>query len=317
MPRSPKIRPPRLETIDLSAQLGPLRLANPVLVASGTFGALMDAVLDVDRLGGVVEKTVTMLPRKGNPHPRVWETAGGMLNSIGLDNHGLEGWIQKRYPRIRGYRCKLLISVSGRTTEEFAALVRRLDELPRVDAFELNISGPNVSRGMDFGVDPSKTEEVVRLCRAATQRPIFAKLTPNVADVAAVARAAMNGGADGVSLINTVRGMAVDWRRRAPCLGGVTGGLSGPAVKPIALRMVWEVARALPGTPIMGIGGIMNADDAMEFFVAGARAVQLGTANLVDAGSAIHILNALPEKLASIGATRLRDYVGTMEASDR
>jgi dihydroorotate dehydrogenase (NAD+) catalytic subunit len=291
---------------------GPLALANPVMVASGTFGALMDTVLDVDRLGAVVEKTVTMLPRKGNPHPRVWETAGGMLNSIGLDNHGLEGWIAKRWPHIRGYKCKLVISVSGRTEEEFGALVRRLDGLDRVDAFELNISCPNVSHGMDFGSDPAACERVVAVCRKETKRPIFAKMTPNIADVTAPAKAAMNGGADGISLINTLKGMAIDWRKRAPCLGAITGGLSGPAIKPVALRMVWEVARAIPKVPILGIGGILHADDVLEFMVAGASAVQFGTANFRDANAATKAIDALPAKLAAAGVTRIAEVIGTI-----
>jgi dihydroorotate dehydrogenase (NAD+) catalytic subunit len=281
------------------------------MVASGTFGASMDRVLDVGRLGGVVEKTVTLLPRKGNPHPRVWETASGMLNSIGLDNPGLEGWIRKRYPEVRDYPCRLILSVSGRTVEEFGELVRRLDQLPRVDAFELNISCPNVSCGMDFAVDPARTEQVVRVCRSATQRPVFAKLTPNVTDIVAVARAAREGGADGISAINTLRGFALDWRRRAPVIGAATGGLSGPAIKPVALRMVWEIASALPGMPLIGIGGIMNADDALEFMVAGASAVQVGTANFVRARTASAIAEALPGKLREAGVTRVRDLVGT------
>lgn len=296
--------------VDLSVELGPLRLDNPLMVASGTFGALMDRVLDVDRLGAVVEKTVTRLPRKGNPHPRVWETPSGMLNSIGLDNYGLEGWIEKRYPHIKDYKCRLIISVSGRTVEEFGELVRKIDELPRVDAFELNISCPNVSCGLDFGVEPSRTEAVVKVCRAATGRPLFAKLTPNVTDIVPIARAAVAGGADGISAINTIRGFALDWRTRAPVIGAVTGGLSGPAIKPVALRFVWEIASALPGVPVVGIGGISNADDALEFMVAGASAVQVGTANFVNAQTATRIIDALPGKLAAAGVPRVRDLIG-------
>lgn len=298
-------------TADLSVRLGPLELANPVLVASGTFGALMDRVLDVGRLGGVVEKTITLEPRKGNPHPRVWETPGGMLNSIGLDGPGLEGWIRKRYPQVKDYPCRLILSVSGRTVEEFALLVRRLDQLPRVDAFELNISCPNVSHGMDFATDPALTEQVVRLCKRATSRPVFAKLTPNVTDIVAIARAAVAGGADGLSAINTLRGMAIDWRTRRPCIGAVTGGLSGPAVRPVAVRMVWEIAGALPGVPVLGIGGITTVDDALEFIVAGASAVQVGTANFRDPAAAARIVEALPARLAEAGVARVRDLIGT------
>jgi len=281
------------------------------VLASGTFGALMDRVLDVGRVGAVVEKTITLDPRPGKPYPRVWETPSGMLNSIGLDGPGLEGWIRKRYPQVRGYGCRLVLSVAGRTAEEYGRIVRRLDALPRVDAFEINISCPNVAHGTDFATDPALTEKVVRVSKAATSRPVFAKLTPNVARIADIARAAMEGGADGISAINTVKGMAVDWRRRAPCLGGVTGGLSGPAIKPVALRMVWEIASALPGVPLIGIGGILTAEDVLEFMVAGASAVQIGTANFVDAGTALRILEALPGLLAGAGVARIGELIGT------
>jgi dihydroorotate dehydrogenase (NAD+) catalytic subunit len=282
------------------------------MVASGTFGALMDTVLDVSKLGAVVEKTVTRRPRKGNPPPRVWETPSGMLNSIGLENYGLEGWIKKRYPEVKDYPCALVVSVSGETVEEYGELVAAIDKLPRVDAFELNISCPNVSGGLDHATDPALTERVVRIARKATRRPLFAKLTPNVTDVVAIASAAMEGGADGLSLVNTLKGIAIDWRKRAPALGAVTGGLSGPAIKPVALRMVWEVCGRLPKAPVIGIGGISNADDALEFIVAGARAVQVGTANFVDAQTGQKMVEALRERLASAGVARLEDLVGTV-----
>ena len=298
---------------DLSIDVGPLRLSNPVMVASGTFGALMDTVLDVSKLGAVVEKTVTRRPRKGNPPPRVWETPSGMLNSIGLENYGLEGWIKKRYPEVKDYPCALVVSVSGETVEEYGELVAAIDKLPRVDAFELNISCPNVSHGLDHATDPASTERVVRIARAATRRPLFAKLTPNVTDIGAVAAAAMEGGADGLSLVNTLKGIAIDWRKRAPALGAVTGGLSGPAIKPVALRMVWEVCGKLPKAPVIGIGGISNADDALEFIVAGARAVQVGTANFVNATTAQTIVEALGERLASAGITKLADVIGSVK----
>jgi dihydroorotate dehydrogenase (NAD+) catalytic subunit len=271
----------------------------------------MDRVLDVHRLGAFVEKTVTKLPRRGNPYPRVFETAGGMLNSIGLEGYGLEGWIEKRYPEIQDYRCKLIISVSGSTIEEYGELVAAIDRLPRVDAFELNISCPNVSHGTDHAVDPKSTEKVCRLAKRATSRPVFAKLTPNVTDVVPIARAAMEGGADGLSAINTVKGLAIDWRKRAPVIGGITGGLSGPAIKPIALRFVWEICSALPGVPVIGIGGITSADDVLEFLVAGASAVQVGTGNFANAQTTTDILSALPAKLAEAKVGALRDLIGT------
>lgn len=297
---------------DLSVRLGPLTLANPMMVASGTSGGIMDRVLDVNRLGAFVEKTVTKLPRTGNPYPRVHETAGGMLNSIGLEGYGLEGWIQKRYPEIRDYGCKLIISVSGSTVAEYGELVAAIDRLPRVDAFELNISCPNVSHGLDHATDPASTEQVCREARRATSRPIFAKLTPNVSDVVPIARAAMAGGADGISAINTLKGLAIDWRRRSPVIGGVTGGLSGPAIKPVALRFVWEIASALPGVPLIGIGGITSADDVLEFLVAGASAVQIGTGNFANPETCTHILDALSGKLDEAKIPRLQDLVGSI-----
>jgi len=316
MPPTRKAPPRRPETApDLAVDVGPLRLSNPVMVASGTFGALMDTVLDVSKLGAVVEKTVTRRPRKGNPPPRVWETPSGMLNSIGLENYGLEGWIKKRYPEVKDYPCALIVSVSGETVEEYGELVAAIDKLPRVDAFELNISCPNVSHGMDHATDPASTERVVRVAKAATRRPVFAKLTPNVSDIVSIARAAMEGGADGLSLVNTLKGMAIDWRKRAPALGAITGGLSGPAIKPVALRMVWEVCGKLPKAPVIGIGGISNADDALEFMVAGACAVQVGTANFVNANTAQNIVDDLRERLASAGIARLSDVIGSVKRS--
>ncbi len=298
-------------TADLSVTLGPLQLANPLMVASGTSGGIMDRVLDVHRLGAFVEKTVTKLPRKGNAYPRVHETPSGMLNSIGLEGLGIDAWMKKRYPEIRDYRCKIIISVSGSTAEEYGELVGRIDSLPRVDAFELNISCPNVSHGTDHATDPALTEKVVKIARAATRRPVFAKLSPNVTDIVPIAKAAMNGGADGISAINTLKGMAIDWRKRAPEIGAATGGLSGPAIRPVALRMVWEICSALPGVPVIGIGGISDADDVLEFMVAGASAVQIGTANFVNAQAATNIIDALPGKLAEVGVERVRDLIAT------
>lgn len=300
--------------VDLTTSIGPLRLENPVLVASGTFGGVQDTVIDVHRLGGVVAKTVTMEPRKGNPPPRVWETPSGMLNSIGLDNKGLEGWIAKELPHYSAYRCRLIVSVSGRTAEEYRDLVGRLSAFPRIDAFELNISCPNVSHGMDYGTDPALTEKVVRTAKGATSKPVIAKLTPNVTDIVKIADAALQGGADALSLVNTLKGIAIDWRKRKPCLGAVTGGLSGPAIKPVALRMVWEVCSKFPKAPVVGIGGISTADDVLEFLVAGACAVQVGTASFVDVNAPLNILGALPAKLAEAKVARLADLVGAARA---
>jgi dihydroorotate dehydrogenase (NAD+) catalytic subunit len=302
------------DTIDLYVQLGRLRLPNPVLVASGTFGYAreMAGLVDLRRLGGIIPKTITQEPRRGNAPWRTIETPSGMLNSIGLDNDGLEYFIAHHMPYLGGLGVPIIVSIAGRTHEEFVAMAARLDDVAGIAAIELNISCPNVSHGVDFGVDPELCRRVVAGIRAVSSRPILAKLTPNVADIAAVARGAADGGADAISVINTCLGMAVDWRRRQPMLGNGMGGLSGPAIKPIALRAVYQVAQAVK-TPVVGIGGIATIDDAMEFIVAGASAVQVGTANFYRPTASIEILEALPAAMNSINATRISDIVGTVK----
>jgi dihydroorotate dehydrogenase (NAD+) catalytic subunit len=297
----------------LETALGPLRLANPVLVASGTFGGLFDRVFDLNRLGGIVLKTVTVQERKGNPPPRVFETPSGMLNSIGLENPGIDRFLSEELPKYAGLRTRVIANVAGKNLDEFAALAERMSSA-KVDALELNLSCPNVSGGLDFATRPELAEKAVRLCRSRVRVPLIAKLTPNVTDVAEIARAAAAGGADILSLINTIKGMAVDWRRRTPFLGGVTGGLSGPAIKPVALRMVWEVCSALPRMPVIAIGGISNAEDALEFLCAGARAVQVGTASFVDPTAAPRIVDDLPRLLAEQRIGSVEELVGTLSA---
>lgn len=298
--------PPSLEVA-----LGPLRLANPVLVASGTFGGLFDRVFDLNRLGGIVLKTVTVRERKGNPPPRVFETASGMLNSIGLENPGIDRFLAEELPKYAGLRTRVVANVAGKNIDEFAALAERMASA-KIDALELNLSCPNVSGGLDFATRPEITEKVVRLCRERVRVPLIAKLTPNVTDVAEIARAAAAGGADILSLINTLKGMAVDWRRRRPFLGGMTGGLSGPAIKPVALRMVWEVCTALPRMPVIAIGGISTAEDALEFICAGARAVQVGTASFVDPMAAPRMLDELPRLLEEQRIGSIEELVGAL-----
>jgi dihydroorotate dehydrogenase (NAD+) catalytic subunit len=300
--------------VDLRVQLGRLSLANPILLASGTCGYAREMAdwLDLNRLGGLLPKTITRLPRKGNRPWRTVETAAGMLNSIGLDNDGLEAFIDRHLPYLATLKTAVIVSIAGRTRGEFTELARRLDGLPGVAALELNISCPNVSGGVDFGTDPALCCQVVAGVRAACELPILAKLTPNVTDIAAIARSAEEGGADAISLINTCLGMAVDWRRRKPLLGNVMGGLSGPAIKPIALRAVYQAARAVR-IPIVGIGGIATIDDVMEFLVAGATAVQLGTVNYYRPTAAAEILDALPAAVAELGASRVVDVVGTLQ----
>jgi dihydroorotate dehydrogenase (NAD+) catalytic subunit len=299
--------------VDLSVQLGRLLLPNPVLVASGTFGYAreMEGLVDVRRLGGILPKTITAEPRPGNPPWRTIETPSGMLNSIGLDNDGVEAFVAHHLPYLAGLGVPIIVSIAGRTHDEFVALARRLDGLDGVAALELNVSCPNVSGGVDFGVDPATCERLVADCRNSTATPILAKLTPNVTSIAVMARAAEAGGADAISLINTLLGMAIDWRRRRPLLGGVVGGLSGPAIKPVTLRAVYQAAQAVR-TPIVGIGGIANIDDVMEFLVAGASAVQLGTVNFYNPKASMEVLDALPAALAEADVTRVADVVGTL-----
>lgn len=298
---------------DLSVSLGRLRLPNPVLVASGTFGYAreMAGLIDFARLGGVIPKTVTRQPRAGNPPPRTVETASGMLNSIGLDNDGIDHFIEHHLPYLRTLPTAVIANIAGKTEDEFVEMAGRLGREPGLAALELNLSCPNVTGGVDFATDPEVTRRVVRRAREACPLPLIAKLTPNVTDIVPVARAAADGGADAVSLINTLVGMAVDWRRRRPVLGNVTGGMSGPAVKPVALRMVWQVARHV-GVPVVGIGGIATIDDVMEFLVAGATAVQLGTVNFYDPTASVRLADALPAALAEAGAATVREVVGTL-----
>jgi dihydroorotate dehydrogenase (NAD+) catalytic subunit len=302
------------ESIDLAVEIGRLRLPNPILVASGTFGYAreMERLVDLGRLGGILPKTITRLPRLGNPPWRTIETPAGMLNSIGLDNDGIEAFLAHHLPYLAGLGVPILVSIAGRSGDEFVELAAMLEGHAGIAAVELNISCPNVSGGVDYGTDPGLCEQVVRSCRAASTLPILAKLTPNVTSVPVMARAAEAGGADGISLVNTCLGMAVDWRRRRPLLGGVLGGLSGPAIKPIALRAVYQAASAV-SIPVVWIGGIATIDDVMEFLVAGATAVQIGTANFYDPTVSTRLLDALPDAVAALGASSVRQIVGTLQ----
>ncbi len=284
------------------------------MVASGTFGYAreMESLVDLSRLGGIVPKTITKELRKGNAPWRTVETAAGMLNSIGLDNDGIDAFVQHHLPYLATRQTDIIVSIAGRTHEEFVAMAAQLSEQEGVNAVELNISCPNVSGGVDFGTDPAMCQRLVAACRKACQHPILAKLTPNVTSIAEMAVAASEGGADALSLINTCQGMAVDWRKRRPLLGNVIGGLSGPAIKPIALRAVYQAAQAV-NTPIIGIGGIATLDDVMEFLVAGASAVQLGTVNFYNPTASITILDALPAAISELGASSIQKIVGTLK----
>ncbi len=303
--------------VDLRVSLGRLELSNPVLVASGTFGYVreMSPFIRLERLGGVIPKTVTARPRAGNPTPRTVETASGLLNAIGLDNDGIDHFIDHHLPYLRTVGTSVIANIAGEDEDQFVAMSERLGDEPGLAAIELNISCPNVSHGLDLGIDAASVGRLVRRVRSACPLPIIAKLTPNVTNVVPIAAAAAEAGADAVSLINTLRGMAVDWKKRRPILAYDVGGLSGPAIKPVALRMVWDVARALPGLPIMGIGGIGNADDALEFLVAGASAVQVGTATFYDPTAAERLLDDLATRLDESGIRSLPEIIGSLRSN--
>jgi len=300
--------------VNLEVELGRLKLANPIAVASGTFGYAREMAdkLDLSRLGAILPKTITQEPRPGNPPPRTHETASGLLNSIGLDNDGIEAFIRRQMPLMADLDSAIIVSIAGRSIEQYGEMAQRLDEVPGVAALELNISCPNVSGGVDFGTNPKMCEAVVEAVRAKCSLPVLSKLTPNVTAITEIAKAAEAGGADVISLTNTCLGMAVDWRRRRPILGNKVGGLSGPAIKPISLRCVYQVAAAVD-VPLMGIGGIENIDDVMQFIVAGATAVQIGTANFYKPNASMDILDALPGAVAELGAGSVAEVVGTIE----
>ena len=272
-----------------------IKMRNPVMVASGTFGCGEEYsnFIDLNKLGAVVTKSVTLNPREGNPPPRLCETPAGMLNSIGLQNEGLKVFLEKQLPFISRFDVPIIVNVAGETIEEYVEVSRALSNQPKVKGLELNISCPNVKKGgMSFGIDPKATKDLIESVRLATKLPLIAKLSPNVTDITEIAKAAVSAGADALSLINTVMGMAIDIKTKKPKLATFTGGLSGPAIRPIAIRMVWQVAQVVD-VPIIGIGGIMTAEDAYEFILAGAKAVQVGTANFVDVEASIKIIEGL------------------------
>lgn len=300
--------------VDLSVELGRLKLRNPILTASGTFGYAreMAGLVDLSKLGGVLPKTITVAPRPGNKPWRTVETSAGLLNSIGLDNDGVDAFIENHLPYLRTLDTAVIVSVAGKTFEEFMELARRIEAAgPGVAALELNISCPNVTGGVDFGTDPSACHAVVSGVRKVCSLPILAKLTPNVTRIVDIAKAAADAGADAVSCINTLLGMAVDWRKQRPILGNVVGGLSGPAIKPVALRCVYQVASAVK-IPVVGIGGIATIDDVMEFLVAGASAVQIGTANYYDPRVSQRLVEQLPAALREIHCASISQASGAM-----
>lgn len=301
---------------DLSVELCGITLKNPIIAASGTFGFGKEyaAFYDVNRLGGICTKGVTKERREGNPAPRIAETAAGMLNSVGLQNPGVDGFLREDVPFLETLSAVVIANVAGKTAEDYCYTAEKVSAQPCVRMVELNISCPNVKAGgMAFGVLPESVEKITREVKKHCSKPLMVKLSPNVANIADNARAAEQGGADCLSLINTVGGMAIDWKARKPVLANVCGGLSGPAVKPIALKMVYEVHKAVC-LPLVGLGGIMTADDVMEFMVAGATAVQVGSANIFDPMAAINIVNELTNLCKRCTIHSVRDWIGTLQA---
>jgi dihydroorotate dehydrogenase (NAD+) catalytic subunit len=296
----------------LAVRLGPLALANPVIAASGTFGYGVEYadLMDISRLGGISVKGISLAPRPGNPPPRVCETPGGMLNSIGLANIGYDAFVTEKMPRLRALGATVIVNTYGTSADEFAELARRFDAVPGVAALEVNISCPNVKAGgIHFGVRPEPAAEVTRAVRAATRLPLIVKLSPEAADLPAIAAAVAGAGADAISMINTIRGMAIDVETRRPRLGAVMGGLSGPAIRPLAVRLIYEVHKAVPAIPIIGIGGVTCLRDALELMLAGASAVQVGTASYSNPTVAIEIIDAMEEYFTARGI-KPADLVG-------
>lgn len=292
--------------IDLSVKIGALRLPNPVGVASGTFGygGEYEKLMKLSNLGALYTKAVTMEARPGNAPPRIVETPAGMLNSIGLANPGIEAFVGERLPQLRSYGCPVIVNVAGSSEGEYLSVIERLDDLEGVDAFELNLSCPNVHfGGLSFGTEPSKVESITSLVRLRSKKPLIVKLSPNVTDIAGIAKAAEAGGADGLSCVNTLVGMVIDVKRRRPVLAMGTGGLSGPAIRPVALACVYKVSRAV-SIPVVGLGGICSVDDALQFLLAGASAIQVGTATFIDPGTALRILDGIVDymRVEGIGA---------------
>jgi dihydroorotate dehydrogenase (NAD+) catalytic subunit len=301
---------------DISVRLGRLHLKNPVMLASGTsgYGEEYARFIDLNQIGGIIVKGTSLHPRLGNPPARVYETAGGMLNSIGLQNVGVERFIVEKLPFLKKFDTRVIVNIFGNSIEEYEEVARRLDGVEGVSALEMNISCPNVKEGcMLFGTDARLTYQVVKGVRESARLPLMVKLSPNVTDIVGIARAAVEGGAEILSLINCPSGMAVDIKTRKPVLGFILGGLSGPAIKPIALRMVWEVCRANLGVPLVGIGGITTANDAIEYMIVGASAVEIGTANLIDPEASVKVVEGVRKYCRENGIKNISELVGTLK----
>jgi dihydroorotate dehydrogenase (NAD+) catalytic subunit len=306
-------------SVDLGADLGPLRLANPVVTASGCFGSgrEIDRFYDIARLGAVVVKSVTVEPREGLPTPRMAETASGMLNAIGLQNPGIDRWLATELPWLRTRGVPVIVSIAGKTVADYRLLAERLRDEPGLLAIEANISCPNVEdRNIVFACRERSTHEALSQVTAVSRVPVFAKLTPDVTDITAIARVARDAGATGVSVINTLLGMAIDVRSCRPKLAAVTGGLSGPAIKPVAVRAVHQIAQALPGLPIIGMGGVRTVEDVVEFLMAGASVVAVGTATFANPLAAIELVDGLPVWMAAHGYGSVAELRAALSAPD-
>ena len=299
----------------MAVNLGRLKLKNPVMTASGTFGYGEEyaGYIDLDKLGAIVVKGLSLKPRLGNPPPRIMETTGGMLNAVGLQNIGVEVFIEEKLPFLRDYDVAIIANIYGETYDEYKKVARKLSSVKGVHALEVNISCPNVKNGgVSFGADPKIAARVTRVVKDETSLPVIVKLTPNVTDITVIAQAVEKAGADAVSLINTLTGMSVDLKTRRPHLKNITGGLSGPAIKPVALRMVWQVVQKV-SVPVIGIGGIMTAEDALEFLVVGANAVQIGTANFINPLVTMEVIEGIKNYLALNKINDIKEIIGTFQ----
>ena len=301
--------------INLKNKLGRISLNNPVLAAAGTFGFGEEyaKLIDLNKLGGIITKTVTLEPREGNPPPRLVETPAGLLNAIGLENPGIDVFLKEKLPFLSQFEAALIVNIAGEKEEDYLTLAERLNEKERIDALEINISCPNVKKkGLIFGTDPRQTFSLVKKLREVTNIPLIIKLTPNVTDISEIAQAAQEAGAEALSLINTIVGMSIDVETRRPKLGNITGGLSGPAIRPIAVRMVRDTFQKVD-LPIIGMGGITCSEDALEFILAGASAVAIGTANFIDSSTALRIIEGIKEYMQRKGIENFEDLTGWLE----
>jgi len=300
----------------MEVSIGGLELQNPIMTASGTFGygEEYSPYVDLNRLGALIVKGLSLEPKEGNPPPRIIETTAGMLNAVGLENVGISAFIEEKLPFLRQFDVPVIVNVFGETIEEYRKVAEILSDVEGIAGLEINISCPNVKAGgIEFGTDPNLAYEVTHSVKSVTHIPVIVKLTPNVTDITSIAKRVEEAGADAISLINTLKGMSVDIEKRVPHLENITGGLSGPGIKPVALRMVWEVTREV-SIPVIGVGGIMNARDALEFLIVGAKAVQIGTANFVNPRATIDILEGIEQYMGENGISDINDLIGTIIA---